>query len=196
MARQRRQRRRAASAASYTPPPPDAGEAGRARKARASASAARSVGARERWRTISSRSPCSPVAASVHLPGMPGGPRRTKSERPLAPSRSARDPIPALPAAVREVAAADLLGALAERGGDIGGGHGVRPVERPAWMGEHGGPLSRWPEDARYRPSRPLGGAGGRGPDGGAASDWTAKKKGRRRSAGPSGGRKRWARSA
>ena len=36
----------------------------------------------------SSRSPCSPVAASVHLPGVPEPDSRTKSERPRAPSRS------------------------------------------------------------------------------------------------------------
>ena len=56
--------------------------------AQASWSAARSVGAPQRWRMRSSRSPCCPVAESVHLPGTPGPERRTNNERPLAPSRS------------------------------------------------------------------------------------------------------------
>ena len=53
----------------------------RARKARASLSAACSVGASERWRMRSSRSPCCPVAESLHLPATPGPERRT-NKRP------------------------------------------------------------------------------------------------------------------
>ena len=65
------------------------GVAGRARKARAAASASRREPAPVAMRMRSSRSPsCSSVAASVNLPGVPGGARRTKSERPGAPRAS------------------------------------------------------------------------------------------------------------
>ena len=50
---------------------------GRTRKARASSRAGPSVASPMRWPIRSRRSPCSPVAASVHLPGGLGSARRT-----------------------------------------------------------------------------------------------------------------------
>ena len=77
------------------------GEAGRGndRNARASSMACRSDAPPVCRRMRSSRSPCSLVAASVHFPGMPGGARRTKRERPLRPLVSPM--VQYLPACVR-----------------------------------------------------------------------------------------------
>ena len=91
--RQRLHRRRAAAALSQDTggfPRAASGSlgAGRARKARASSRAGRSDRAPMRWPMRSRRSPCSPMAASVHLPGGPGGRRRTNKDRPRAPPRS------------------------------------------------------------------------------------------------------------
>ena len=134
---------------------PAAGAAGRARKARASSSAARSVGARERWRMMSSRSPCSPVAASVNFPGVPGGLKPHVERAPAGAVEVARDPVAALATAVRQVLPAHGLGALAERGGDGCRVHGAAPAgarcTNGAWRDSSG--LGRTP---RYRPGLVL----------------------------------------
>ena len=66
----------------------------------------------------SSRSPWSPVAASVHLPAAPfpdSAPfSRTKRERPGVLLNVADQPVAALAASVREITAAHRLGVLRE----------------------------------------------------------------------------------
>ena len=74
-------------------------------------------------RMRSSRSPCSPVAASVHLPGVPGGDSRTNSERPLAPRASPAHQYRPCFLPVRQVLAAHGFGALRQQRGDGRGVH-------------------------------------------------------------------------
>ena len=72
----------------------------------------------------------------------------------------ARDPVAALAAAMGEIAPTDGLGLGAERGGDAGRVHGAAPtvamhsIDMKDSSGLGG--------DTRYRPARPLVGAGGR----------------------------------
>ena len=166
MERQRRQRRRAASIRSKVPGLSVVGIGGMARKARASARAARSEPEPEAMRIKSRRSPCSPVAPSVHLPGTPGVVRRTKSERPLAPRispavqyRPCRRPWGRY---LRQTSS----GAIAKSGGESGGrAHGTSQAIRK-WLGRGTGigsirDLSRGCRERSDRgPSPPLGGAG------------------------------------
>ena len=74
----------------------------------------------------------------------------------------ARDPVAPLPAVVGKIAAAHLLGALGERGGDAGRVHGAGRAGRRAVM--HGEPPFIEDGPFRYRPALPLGGAGERAP--------------------------------
>ena len=146
MARQRCHRRRAAAVRSYESGPPATAAGGSARKARASVRAARSEPAPEAMRMRSSRSPCSPVAASVHLPGDAGRRQADEERAPAGAANVAGGPVAAVLAAVGEIAPADLLGARAEGGGDGGGVHGAPPARMTApvktgttdRIGEHG----------------------------------------------------------
>ena len=105
-------------------------------------------------------------------------PRRARAAEPheeRAPARAvevARDPVAALAAAMREVLAADRLGAKAERGGDAGRVHGAAPA---GWhgvgMGDSSGPeidapIPAGPNSCRRRrakhPARSAGARHGR----------------------------------
>ena len=82
--------------------------------------------------------------ADVHLPGKPGGFRRTKRSRPGRAVQIARDPSSG-PASCRQIAAADFLGARGERRGDFGRGRGCSG---------HGGPPLDGEQKKRPAPKR------------------------------------------
>ena len=91
---------------------------GRARKRRASSRASLSVG-RFRLSTMrSSRSPCSPVAASTHLPALMGR-RDARRDCGLAYWRYRQPAIASAPAAVGKVVPADRLGLFCKAADDV-----------------------------------------------------------------------------
>ena len=98
---------------------------GRLRKSRASSATSRKSTRPQLSRMTSRRSPCSPVAASVHLPAAPlpdSGPfSRTNIERPGVFLHVADQPVAALAAAVGEIMAAHRLGIARETVRQFGG---------------------------------------------------------------------------
>ena len=79
----------------------------------------------------------------------------TDEQRPPAGTvEIARDPVAALPPAMRQVAPADGLSVQAERRGDGGGVHGAAPAGRRKRDGRWGmRSLLQCIRDARYRPA-------------------------------------------
>ena len=94
------------------------------------------------------------------LPGRAGTGKADVKRAPAGAVEVAGDPVAAVLLAVRQVPAAHGFGARAERGGDGGGVHDAAPADAQYGLGMM--ELLWLGGTPRYRPARPLAGAGGR----------------------------------